>query len=523
MRMNVVIVSMQENLCTFGARYVYYAVRKDGHRAALFYPNLQSEIVAELAYKGFIGEFIRYLKENDIEVVGISFMSYQSALVKNICDDIKKEIPRMLLVGGGFHASGFPQESLAYFDAVCLGEGEIYFTDFLRQYAEKRSLKDINIPGIMTTQGVALSHGQIPLLLRDMDSLAILPVVDQSAFFYHAGKLKAISSEHIGRFQRYNGNGFDISTSRGCPLECAYCADSINRDLYGSDWKKIRLRSVGHVMEELTLALRARPSISFINFHDDSFTSRPIQWLEDFVPRYLREVKLPLMFRMIPGSADEKKFRLLSRLPVIAAGIGLQSGSYRVLSEVYKRPVKVATFTETIRRLNKLRIMPIIDVMLNNPYEYTEDIAETIDVLSSLPRPFLLELYGFRFYPGTEITAKALKEGVIKKCDMHQTQSTIGIDSKKQFLNDIIFITGFFPRKFIKALMSRQSQLRVKFFMPIFIIVGSVINVGYFLFMIIRSHRYNPFRVAKFLYFTLDPVVSACHAFPFLRYLLVRK
>lgn len=521
--MNVIIVSMQENLCTFGARYVYYAVRKDGHRAVIFYPNLQSEIADESGYAGFIREFIHYLKVNNIEVVGISFMSYQSALVKKICSDVKKEIPQILLAGGGFHTSGFPKESLAYFDAVCLGEGEICFTDFLKQYERKRSLKDINIPAMMTSVNSGLGRGQIPLLLRDMDSLAILPVVDRDAFFYRSGKFNPICDRHIGKFQRYNGNGYDISTSRGCPLECAYCADSINRGLYGGDWKMIRLRSVDHVMEELRQAVRARPTIRFINFHDDSFTSRPLRWLADFVPRYLREIKLPLMFRMIPGSVDAEKYRLLSRLPVIAAGIGLQSGSYRVLSEVYNRPVKILTFTETIRRLNELRIMPIIDVMLNNPYEYPQDVAQTIEVLSSLPRPFLLELYGFRFYPGTEMTARALKDGVIKECDMYQTQSTIDTDSQKQVLNNIIYIAGHFPRKLIKALVSSQNDKWVKAVLPSLVIAGSIMNAFFFLFMIIRSHRYNPFRVVRFLYFTLDPVVSVCHVFPFLRHLVARK
>ncbi|MBN2452677.1 MAG: cobalamin-dependent protein [Candidatus Omnitrophica bacterium] len=519
--MNVILISMQENLCTFGIRYVFYETLKAGHRAILVYPNLRSEITEESRYLKFAEALPSFLRKNNPDVVGISFMSYQSALVRRICGDIKRIDPRVVLAGGGIHVTAFPESSLEFFDAVCLGEGEISFAEFLKCYEQKGSLENMDVPGIVTAAGSARPRAAAPLF-RDMDSLAVLPVMDESAFFYGAGRFAPIRAADVGRFQRYNGNGYDITTSRGCPLECTYCADNINKNLYGNEWKRVRLRSVDHVMKELIAAVSSRPTIRFINFHDDSFTSRPLSWFQDFVPRYLRDIKLPLMFRMIPGSANDDKYRLLSQLSVIAAGIGLQSGSYRVLSEVYKRPVKISTFVETSRRLSGLRMMPIIDVMLDNPYEFRNDIVETVETLASLPKPFLLELYGFRFYPGTEITARALKEGVITECDLYKTQATIESRGDKKFLNNIIFITPHIPAAFVRFLVRRENSLPVRCAMPLLTFYGSIMNAKNFLFMIVRSHGYNPVRIMKFLYLTADPVTSICHAFPFLRNLITR-
>lgn len=519
--MDTVLISMQENLCAFGIRYVHHEARKAGHRSELLFPNLQSALADDSAYAGFVDALARALRKDGKDVVGISFMSYQSDLVRRLCLDLKKAAPRTVLVGGGIHVTAFPEQSLDYFDAVCLGEGELSFAEFLKEFRSGRSLRDIQVPGIMTAAAPA-RRPKVSPLPRSLDTLAILPVVDESAFLYRSGRFYPIEGKHLAKFQRYNGNVYDIMTSRGCPLECAYCANSVNVTLYGSEWKKLRYRSVDHVMTELTRAIAERPTIRFINFQDDSFTSRALSWFEEFVPRYRQEVGLPLMFRMIPGSVDDAKMRLLSQLPVLAAGVGLQSGSRRILDDVYKRPVGVPAFTRTVEKLQAARIMPVVDVILNNPYEDERDIAETIAVLASMRKPFVLELYGFRFYPGTEIAARALAEGIIAECDTCKTQATIDADEKKDILNTLIFITAQYPRRFIYFLMRRKKSPGLRVMMPLLVLAGSIANAWHYILMVMRSHGYNPLRCIRFLYLTIDPAVTVLHVFPFLRHLIAR-
>jgi anaerobic magnesium-protoporphyrin IX monomethyl ester cyclase len=345
----------------------------------------------------------------------------------------------------------------------------------------------------------------------------VFPLYDEPTYIYDQGIISLLTNEMLRYFHRYKGNGYDITTSRGCPLDCTYCADNINKKLYGSKWKKIRIHSVDRVISQLKLAISTRPHIQFINFHDDSFSSRSVEWLGNFVERYTAEIKLPLMFRAIPGSINNNKMRILSKLDIIAIGIGLQSGSFRILSEVYNRPIRIPVFTTAVKELHAHKIIPIIDVMLNNPYEDKSDVLETIKVLSALPKPFLLELYGFRFYPGTELTERALCDGIISKSDTSATQATIEKNPEKDLLNKIVFITPHFPKRFILYLTKSEKSSILVVVSPILTLIGSFMNLLKFMYMIYKSNGYNFIRSLMFLKNTLDITTSMFHVFPFLR------
>lgn len=512
---------MQENLCTFGIRYIFYAVRKAKHNPILLYPNLNYEIVDVNNYEIFEKTLSGFVKKNNIDVIGVSFMSYQVDLVKKISKHIKNNLKEVLLVGGGVHTTAFPEDSLQYFDAICIGEGEISFINFLDNYFGEKKIEKIDIPGTITKYTNKEKYRQNLPFLQDLDFLQALPILDIPTYILSNKQIILLREDRIKYYNRYKGNSYDITTSRGCPLHCTYCSDSINKNLYGNKWSKVRIRNVEHVISELKYAVQRKPTISFINFHDDSFSSRPIEWLEEFVLKYNQEIKLPLMFRIIPGSVKEQKLELLSKLNIIAIGIGLQSGSYRVLKDIYNRPIKINVFTDTIAKLNSKKIIPIIDVMLNNPYEKREDIIETIKTLSMIPKPFLLELYGFRFYPGTEITSRAIKDGIIDKHDSIETQAYIEDNKEKKYLNNIIYITPCFPGKFIFYLIGKEKNLKI--FFSFVLIIGSFLNLFSYLNMILKSQRYNIFSCFSFFYNTLDVSTSLFHVFPFLRHLTIKK
>ncbi|MBF0216883.1 MAG: B12-binding domain-containing radical SAM protein [Candidatus Omnitrophica bacterium] len=517
--LNVLLISLQENLCTFGIRYIFHSVRKAGHNPFLLYPNLKDGIVDDAAYTVFQEEADRFLKGKSVDIVGISFMSYQNPIVRKMAKHIKEYHASVVTVGGGIHVTAYPEDSLEYLDAVCVGEGEISFNKFLDEFSERKDLERIDVPGIFTQASLRRGDARELPFLDDLDMLEVLPVLDEPAYVFAGGKIRPLSVNMLGKYHRYNGNSYDITTSRGCPLNCSYCADNIFQGLYGSKWKKVRVRSVDHVMAELRGAVRARPTISFINFHDDTFLSRPRAWLEEFALKYKAEIKLPLMFRTIPGSFVTEKLGTLSGLDIISAGIGLQSGSFRVLKEIYSRPIKTEVFADSIAAFNARKIIPVIDVMLNNPYEKKEDILESVRLLASIKKPYLLELYGFTFYPGTEMTVRALHDGIIGESDTVRTQAYVEKNDEKSYLNNVIFVAPHFPKGFIYFLVRREKTRMVRALFPFVVFAGSFLNLFTFLRMISRAHGHNPIKSGRFLYRTLDIVISVYHVLPFLRHL----
>jgi len=519
--LSVLLISMQENLCTFGIRYIFHSVYQSKHNPVLFYPNLNYEIAKKDNNSPFFNELDKFLMENQIDIVGISFMSYQDPIVSKLVKHIKSRFNKLVVMGGGIHVTAYPEDTLKYFDAICIGEGEISVVNFLDTYTACRGdLAQIDVPGIITKYNNEERQRKTSPFLEDLDSLAILPLIDKPTWIYRKGTIKLLKDEQVKYFNRYNGNAYDITTSRGCPLNCSYCADNVFKELYGNRWKSIRVRSVALVIAEIKQALQERPTISFVNFHDDTFSSRSLEWLEEFVSRYKDEIKRPLMFRSIPGSMTEEKLNCFSQLRIISVGVGLQSGSYNILKNIYKRPIKIKTFIETIYKLHVRKITPIIDVMLNNPYEKKPDLVETIKTLSLLPKPFILELYGFTFYPGLEITSKAIDDNIIQDYDKAKNQSDIERDNIKGFLNNIIYITPHFPRRFILYLIDKENNIIISKMFPLLIIAGSFLNFIYFLNMISKSQGYKIIGSIRFLFYTLDINTTVIHAFPFLRRLV---
>tara|TARA_B100002003_G_C14015461_1_gene489883 strand:- start:224 stop:682 length:459 start_codon:yes stop_codon:yes gene_type:complete len=147
-------------------------------------------------------------------------------------------------------------------------------------------------------------------------------------------------------------------------------------------------------------------------------------------------------------------------------------------------------------------------------------LVETIKTLSLLPKPFILELYGFTFYPGLEITSKAIEDNIIQDYDKAKTQSDIERDNIKGFLNNIIYITPHFPRRFILYLIDKENNIIISKMFPLLIIAGSFLNFIYFLNMISKSQGYKIIGSIRFLFYTLDINTTVNHAFPFLRRLV---
>jgi len=138
---------------------------------------------------------------------------------------------------GGTHPTVMTQECTDDFDYVVVGEGEKALIEILEGRAEK---------GIV--------HGES---LQNIDSI---PLPDWDA-------VDSPFSYTLFPGQRY-GTGELAATilgSRGCPMQCAFCANVFPQ--------KVRFRSVGNIYDELK-QLKDR-GIRHLRFEDDNITLHP--------------------------------------------------------------------------------------------------------------------------------------------------------------------------------------------------------------------------------------------------------
>lgn len=153
------------------------------------------------------------------------------------------------VVIGGLHATVVPQEAARHADAVVVGEGETTWPRVVRDFQRggRAALQRIyreERPGTFD-----LRHSPMPRFDLLRDALPSGPSVE------------VLDTHVLTRMGGYNR--IPIQTTRGCPLDCEFCAAS---KLYGSRYRK---KPIARVMAEVD-AVRALWPRPFIEFADDN-------------------------------------------------------------------------------------------------------------------------------------------------------------------------------------------------------------------------------------------------------------
>jgi radical SAM superfamily enzyme YgiQ (UPF0313 family) len=204
---------------------------------------------------------------------------------------------------------------------------------------------------------------------------------------------------------------------RGCPFECTFCIHNFTRKATEGLGTYLRRRSVDHVITELVTAKALRPNLQAVAFSDDIF-GPPKPWLEEFCARYKREVGLPWVMYSHPNMVDETKIRMMRDAGLWATTMGIQSGSERIRRDCYERDTPTKDIIRTCKLFARYGVVRNLDFIGDNPYESVEDRLETIDLLARLPKPFYFNYFSLTYFPGVDLTERALRDGHIGPDDV---------------------------------------------------------------------------------------------------------
>lgn len=207
------------------------------------------------------------IEQFDPDVVGVT------SVTENIFDalsiiKITKEInPNCLTVIGGPHSTALPRETLeicSELDVIVRGEGEITFSELL----EKKKKEDfVNVKGISFRLNDRIIENEDRKIIEDLDSLPLPAYHLLSMDKYKITKKHRVIDRLLetGLLGGYEESYSTISTCRGCPFDCNFCASC---KLWGKKW---RGRSPESVVQELKI-LRYKYGKKLIDFMDDTFS-----------------------------------------------------------------------------------------------------------------------------------------------------------------------------------------------------------------------------------------------------------
>ena len=465
--MQIRLACVEDGIENYGFRKISSFIKSIHPQTKMAYiptGNLRS-IIKVLTEKGAgdlkdkdILSVAEFLVEGDI--IGICSMTQYSKTVHRIIAKIRDLNPKSYIVWGGIHAIVNPEDAIKHADAVCTGEGEFSFKNFLELF---KSEKDFTTAaGFWFNKGDKIvKNKNLPLMkAEDMDNLPPLTYQDGEYIYYRDKGFKSIDSQD---FIDHGGLMYGTIWSIGCPLHCTFCANTKFIE-YDNAYRRLRHSSPRTVVDEIKRAISKQPHISVIGFFDDSFLNLPYKVLEEFCKLYKAEVNIPfVVVGVVPSYVrDDGKIPLLIDAGLNRLRMGIQSGSENML-EFYKRPTKLVQIkkaTEVINKYKKYMVAPAYDIILENPLETPEDTRATLDLIYNMPRPFTLNIYALRVIPNTTM-AKDLEEKGVK---VPPIDKNYFVDYARTFGNCLVFALTFWkmPKWLYEILRKKAYPVQTK-------------------------------------------------------------
>lgn len=373
-----------------GLGYLATALRKAG------FPKIKilDCVKGEINYN----DFAEKIREFSPDVVGLQIFSHDLPSLIESARIIKTYNSKTVIIVGGPHPSGFPKQILKDFPAVDFafkGESEIGFPLLIRHLKENTSYKQI--PGLIWRDSKHQIIVNSQIFPENLDDLGI-PAWDLLRPDEYPDAPQGIFFKNLPIAP--------IMVTRGCPYQCTFCA---GHTITG---RKIRVRSVGHVLSEIKL-LYEKYGVREIHILDDNFTFDC-----EYVKKFCSEL-LQMDFRIswcCPNgirldSLDKEVLKLMKASGCYYVSVGIESGSDRILALMKKG----LTREKIIKQIDLIKSTGM-DVngffILGYPGETKKEMESTIKFSQQLGLK-RAAFYNFLPLPGTEIYNFLHKKGEI--------------------------------------------------------------------------------------------------------------
>jgi radical SAM superfamily enzyme YgiQ (UPF0313 family) len=323
------------------------------------------------------------------DIVGLQLLTPNRVSSYRIIEFIHNAYPHLTIVIGGIHTTIMYDQLVGKYPYVIaiLGEGEITFNNLLEELSKTEpDLTKVN--GIAFFQDNKVIRNPEQELIENLD---ILPFPKHELFF------------------KNNRVNACIITSRGCPNRCSFCC------LNTQSKRRVRLRSVENVIDEIEWLIKTFPQLKSIWIHDDTFflnTARVIQFCNIIISKKIT-VNFICSGKFKPIS--EEAVRKLEQAHFIKVLLGLESADETILKKCHKGITRDDVI-HAVSLFARSKIDIYAFIIIGLPGETQSSVISTARFVQKLQRikyMYYDNIGVLTIYPGTEIYEIARNNGII--------------------------------------------------------------------------------------------------------------
>jgi len=405
-----------------------------------------------------------------VDIVGFSVMTMQVKNALEISDFIKKEYPDKKIIWGGIHPSLLPEQTIKddSIDYLCQREGE----ECLYELCNEMPLKEIK-----------------NLVYKEEGKIIINPIrdfIDINKYdkpIWDILNLENYIKEHtVG--PKKGERSIDLAVARGCIFNCTFCVNKI----LGQKWRALNAKEIINRIK----FLKDKYNIQYFTIEDDCFDV-DVKRVDEFCNLLISEninISWDTSVRAGPKWTDER-MELLYKSGCKGLSVGAESGSDRVLKEIYHKGITTEDIIKMAEQCNKHKINLGTTWMCGVPNETKEEIKQTLKLIKRVteicPDSTISGPQIFRPYPNCELYFEAVKQGykepsslrewADKSAEMFISEKELPFikNHKKLKAIEFYYINAFrYPVNKLHKILISLSKFRIKhnlFIFPIEIFI----------------------------------------------------
>lgn len=452
--MKVLIVSFY-NTEAYGVRSLHASVVRSGHDAKMLFFKMETHSYEKALKKGLnkginsvtekeIALFVSYVRDWSPDIVAFSLVSSHFHSFQTLSEAIRP-LGKTIIVGG-WGASLNPERCIAFADYLCIGEGENALCELLQRLEQGIDASDVQNFWI-NQNGIVFKNHVRPLNQQLQDTP--IPIFSNETACYIEDNRLVFEDPY------FTNDRYGTFVGIGCPFSCTYCSNVVMAtQIYPKEWCHIRFHGTDRMKSEILEVKNKLHNIQIIDFYDEVF-SPSIEWAAEFFAWYKKEIGIPFCCTFFPGKCSDALCQILANAGMKKVWLGVQSGSKRVRSQVFKRFYENEQVLNQARIFAKYGVVARYDFIFDNPFETFEESLESIGLMLQFPQPFSVNQFSLKFFPHTEITNMALKKGYIGENDLVDHISTWqdnyniakdGWNVERTFVNRTVSLISFLAK-----------------------------------------------------------------------------